>query len=295
MTQNSCDFGERVLSQKRERASRRVDAQPTQPEDNYFQDHYSRDWDLLEAIGKEFEIAQATFELTSEPHGKTLRRVLEDEILRTEERRLQFKSLLRLYVLLSRDSILAGYLRSLFYNRDKFGMSRRRGCTFEEIAPIVFERIYFTIWRSAAKWCGRKGTDQHWAQFWNEKNLCTELSRACESKFNENQSVSLSEDVLRSFPLKFPRTPEKVSALLDVYCGHDSPKGADRFNDVERAAFTQWYLRTGAGDDDESSELEIASTHFGVEPIQATMMLNALIERAVRNSNRKPLRRRRTK
>ena len=75
-----------------------------------------------------------------------------------------------------RDEALARHLLKCYWKELK--RWERRGYTFEEVLPVALYHLCWTVIRNACTWLTDRGTLEHWARFWNTRNLTETLRRA---------------------------------------------------------------------------------------------------------------------
>jgi len=149
-------------------------------------DHYTRDWDLLEQTGKEWAKIEKKTGMGYNAKACELEKHWATII------RYRGASMVALQNHVMSDELLKGSLGKYFR---KMARWKRRGITFEQALNETLLRIYWQIVKSAKRW-HRKYSDKrdHWGgRFWGEQNLTKHLERAIKA-IDKNEGVSPSQE-----------------------------------------------------------------------------------------------------
>jgi hypothetical protein len=243
---------------------------------------YSRDWDFLARISVEFGLLRSTFKIESEsPQIGTLRDVFV-KIVENPDLRRKFPNLLQLYVFLTTDEALKNCLSQLW--KKQIPVEARKGLRIQDVLPLVFERIYFSVCRNSGTWIQtQRPDDSHWARFWNDQNLVGELRRAMNgfsmpfaTGFGGRDDTRANPEMSsQNFLGRGSRRPEQVAAILEEYC--------IGFDQREAACFREWYWKRD--DEDDDWDKQHATRHF-LRSADPERELDKLLLRALANRKR---------
>jgi hypothetical protein len=136
-------------------------------------DHCTRDWDLLAGVADEWAAIRARFQLGSKATLEQIEKVW-DEIFKANP--VAWPHIRRVHHELMRDEALVRHLGTCYWKR--LENSERKGYEFKHVLPGVLEKIFLTVVKNAHKWLRSRGELEHWARFWNTRNLTEELRRA---------------------------------------------------------------------------------------------------------------------
>jgi hypothetical protein len=136
-------------------------------------DHYTRDWDLLACVCREWTEIRTRFRLGARATREQIEAVW-DEIFPDRE---AWPGIRRVFQEMMRDETLVRHLWMCWTQLPPWDY---RGYTFREILPVVLYRLCWVVVRNSCTWSADRGSDEHWARFRNTENLIRELRRAIE-------------------------------------------------------------------------------------------------------------------
>jgi hypothetical protein len=246
-------------------------------------DHYTRDWDLLAGVAGEWATIRARFKLGS----KATREQIEehwDEIFKANS--TDWPCIRRVHVELMQDPALQRHLTTCYWKR--LEDSERKGYKFKQVLPGVLRRIFLTVVRNAHQWLKHRATLEHWARFWNTKNLTKELGREIDYMDEKEGSLGVqlragseddepeqSPEPVRDYQGKRQEQPEEVVELKDrmlAYC----------HSRQERELIADWFDNAR---EDPDKEPEVLDRHPPVTKDDLHLLLRRIGQR-IRNENK---------
>jgi hypothetical protein len=136
-------------------------------------DHYTRDWDLLEGVAREWDALRTLHGFKSREPLEKIRRHLDAAL----DDKGSWPHIRRVREELERDAHRNLQIDTCFTER--LTDDERQEFPFEQVLTAVLLRNFCTVLRNAGKWLARrKPEDEHWMRLRDMQNLTTELRRA---------------------------------------------------------------------------------------------------------------------